>query len=245
MPRTSRAAGATAAPSQPGAPRKQGRIRQMIEVFKQTQEIDRSTLPMMLVGLVVPIVLAVLLTWLIFHSPWYGLFVGLMIGVLVAMIILARKAERAAYGRIAGQQGAARAAMGSIRRGWNVENEPCAIDPRSQEMVFRASGRAGVALVVESTSGKAITLLRKEASRTEKLLQNVPVHQIVVSEEEGDIPLNKLAGHMMRLKPVLTKDEAAAVAQRLRAMPNPIRQAIPKGVDPMRARPNRRAMRGR
>lgn len=241
MPRNDPApAAAAAAPA-----KKPGRLKQMAQVFRETQKMDSSTLPLMLAGLLVPVVVAVALTWWLLKSPWYGVFVGLMIGLLVAMFILARKAEAAAYGRIAGQKGAALAAMQSIRRGWNVEEEPCAIDPRSQDMVFRASGRAGVALVTESSSGKAMRLLHKEASRLERLLPNVPVHQIVVGDGEGDLPLSKLANHMMRMRPTLTKEESAAVAKRLRAMPSPVRQAIPKGVDPMRARPDRRAMRGR
>lgn len=227
------------------APKKKGRIRQMAEVYRFTQKTDPSTLPMMLVGFVVPIVLAVGLTWLILHSPWYGLFIGIAIGVLVAMFILARKAERAAYARIAGQKGAALAAMQSIRRGWNVEDEPCQFDPRTQDMLFRASGRAGVALVAEESSGRVLKLIDKEKMRLHKSLPNVPVHAIIVGDGEGEVKLQKLASHMMRMKPVLTRDESAAVGKRLAAFPSPVRQAIPKGVDPMKARPNRKAMRGR
>lgn len=245
MPRQRNQSPAPAGSAAPKPAKKPGRIKQMVQVFRHTQEIDSSTLPLMILGLLAPIAVAVLLTWFIFHSIWYGVFIGLMIGILVAMFILARKAERAAYGRIKGQQGAALAAMQSIRRGWNVEEEPCAIDPRSQDMVFRATGRAGVALVVESTSAKAMSLLTKERSRMNRLLPNVPVHAIVVGEEKGQVPLPKLAGHMMRMRPVLSKEEVTAVVKRLRAMPSPLRQAIPKGVDPMRARPDRKAMRGR
>lgn len=239
MPRNDSAA--TAAPKRPG------RIRQIAQVFTETRKADRSTVPMMLLGLLVPIIIAVPLMWLLLHSPWYGLFIGVLVGVLVAMFILARKAETAAYARIRDQKGASLAAMGSIRRGWNVEQEPCAIDPRSQDMIFRASGRAGVALVAEGSSGRVLRLMEKESGRVERLLPNVPVHRILVGDDKdkGEIPLQKLAGHMTRLRPTLTKEEAAAVAKRLHAMPSPIRQAIPKGVDPMRARPNRKAMRGR
>lgn len=237
MPTKEPSAAATTAP-------KGGRIRQMIQVFRYTQAADRSTLPLMLAAFAGTVLLAVALLW-IFGHPLYGLFVGIAFGVLAAMFVLARKAERAAYSRIAGQKGAALAAMQSIRCGWNVEDEPCQIDPRSQDMVFRASGRPGVALVVENSNGRVLKLLRKEAQRLDKVLPNVPVHQIVVGDGDGEVPLPKLAGHMARLKPVLTKDEVAQVGKRLRAMPGPIRQAIPKGVDPMRARPDRRAMRGR
>ena len=227
--------------------KKPGRLKQMLEVYKYTQEVDRSTLPMMLVAVVGAIVVGVLLTLLIFGSPWYGIFMGLAVGVLIAMMILARKAERAAFGRIKGQTGAALAAMQSIRRGWNVEEEPVQIDPRSQKMLFRASGRAGIAIVAEDSSGISMKLLEKERRSIRRVHQhdNVPVHQIVVGDGDGEVPLHKLPSYMQRMKKQLTKQEAAAVSKRLTALHRSLRQQAPKGVDPMRARPNRKAMRGR
>ncbi|MGP9693080.1 DUF4191 domain-containing protein [Brachybacterium sp. AOP25-B2-12] len=228
----------------PKPPKKPGRIKQMYQVYQQTQEIDRRTLPYMLLGLIVPVIVAVPLTWWLMGTPWYGVFIGIMLGVLAALFILARKAEAAAYGRIRGQQGAALAALQSIRRGWNVEEHPAAIDRRTQSMVFRASGRAGIALVVESSSGPTLAMLRKEKRILDRIVPNVPVHEIVVGEGEGEVPIHKLATYMTRMRPKLTKQEAGVVAKRLRALPNPVSQAIPKGVDPMRARPNRKALRG-
>lgn len=230
-----------------GTPKKPGRIKQIIEVFKYTQEIDRSTLPLMLVALVASIVVGVVLTLLIFSSPWYGIFMGFAVGLLIAMMILARKAERAAFSRIKGQPGAALAAMQSIRRGWNVEEEPVQIDARSQKMLFRASGRAGIAVVAEDSTSTSMKLLEKERRSIRRVLQhdNVPVHQIVIGDGEGEIPLHKLPSYMQRMKKQLTKNEAAQVSKRLNALHRSLRQSIPKGVDPMRARPNRKAMRGR
>ena len=48
----------------------------------------------------------------------------------------------------------------------------------------------------------------------------------------------------MRMKPNITKDEVSEVAKRLRALGG-VRPPIPKGIDPTRARPDRRATRGR
>ena len=227
--------------------KKPGRLKQMFEVFKYTQEVDRSTLPLMILAIVGAIAVGVLLTVLIFDSPWYGIFMGLAVGVLIAMIILARKAERAAFDRIKGQTGAALAAMQSIRRGWNVEDEPVQIDPRSQKMLFRASGRAGIAVVAEDSTGISMKLLEKERRSIRRVLQhdNVPVHQIVVGDGEGEVPLHKLPTYMQRMKKQLTKQESAQVTKRLNALHRSLRQQVPKGVDPMRARPDRKAMRGR
>ncbi|AXK45167.1 DUF4191 domain-containing protein [Brachybacterium saurashtrense] len=227
--------------------KKPGRLKQMVEVYKYTQEVDRTTLPWMLGAVAASVAVGVLLTLLIFSSPWYGIFMGLAVGLLIAMMILARKAERAAFGRIKGQPGAALAAMQSIRRGWNVDDEPVQIDPRSQKMLFRATGRAGIAVVAEDSSSVSMKLLEKERRSIRRVLQhdNVPVHQIVVGDGDGEVPLHKLPTYMQRMKKQLTKDEAAQVSKRLNALRRSLRQSIPKGVDPMRARPNRKAMRGR
>src|SRR5690625_5896991 len=88
------------------------------------------------------------------------------------MLILARKAERAAFSRIKGQPGAALAAMQSIRRGWNIEEEPVQIDPRSQKMVFRAAGRSGIAIVAEDSSAVSMKLLEKERRNIRRVLQH-------------------------------------------------------------------------
>lgn len=225
--------------------KKPGRLKQVTTVYKETQKADPSTTPWMVGVLVGSIILFTLLLWAIFHSPLYGAFVGLMVGVLGAMIVLARKAQRAMYSRIEGEQGAALAVLQQIPRGWNVESEPAAFDARSRTMLFRASGRSGIALVSESSSGQARRLMDTEVRRMKKMFPNVPVHAIFVGRGENEIPLPRLNSHLVRMKNHLTKTEAGMVSRRLNAMPSPLRQAIPKGIDPMRARPNRRALRGR
>ncbi|MBV7432273.1 DUF4191 domain-containing protein [Dermabacteraceae bacterium P13115] len=226
------------------APKKKGRIKQFFEVVQFTQKADNTTVPWM-IGAFVGVVLLFTLLFGYFGHPYYGLFVGIAFGLLAAAYVIAQKAQTAAYTQIKGQPGAALAAMQSIRRGWNVEQEPCALDARSRNMVFRASGRAGIALVTEGTNGKAHKLLEKEESRLSKLFPNVPLHAITVGDGEGQVPLEKLAGKMQRMRPKLTREESAEVARRLQAMPGPLQQAMPKGVDPLRMRPNRKAMRGR
>ncbi|MDO5644939.1 MAG: DUF4191 domain-containing protein [Dermabacter sp.] len=242
---TDKASPARGADKAPAAPKKPGRIKQMVEVYKQTQAIDSSTLPWMLAALIGLTVLFSVVLWLIFDAPVYGAFLGLGFGILAAMIILARKAQRAMYSRIEDQQGATLAVMQQIPRGWNVESDPAAFDARSRTMIFRASGRAGIALVAEGSSAAAQRLMSKEVSRMNRMFPNVPVHAIHVGRGEDEIPLPKLNSFLTRMKSTLTKAEAGEIGRRLRALPNPIRQAIPKGIDPMRVRPNRKALKGR
>ncbi len=210
-----------------------------------TVRVDPATRWWLLLAFGGPIVLGLLLGLLVDH-PIYFTILGLLLGVLAAMFVLGRRAERAAYVNLEGQKGAAGAALSSIRRGWTIEQEPVAAEARSQDMVFRAVGRGGIVLVGDGPPTRVRRLLEAEKRKVARVVPNVPVHLFTVGDggSEGEVPLRKLASRVQRLKPQLTKQEVAAVQKRLRALGG-IRPPVPKGIDPMNARPDRRAMRGR
>ena len=66
----------------------------------------------------------------------------------------------------------------------------------------------------------------------------------VVGDGEGQVPVKKVASKLTRMRPVLTKAETAVVNKRLKSLGG-MRPPIPKGVDPTRARVDRKAMRGK
>src|SRR5699024_2634307 len=102
-----------------------------------------------LLGILLGVVAIGVLVGLLFDQLLYFTLMAVPFGVLAAMFILARRAESVAYQRIEGEPGAVSAALGTIKRGWNIEEEPVAIHPRYQDMVFRAVGPPGVVLVAE------------------------------------------------------------------------------------------------
>ena len=87
-------------------------------------------------------------------------------------------------------------------------------------------------------------MLSDEERKHRRYLSNAPIVLVEAGSGEGQVPMKKLAGHIMRLKGTLTKEEVQQISARLRTIPG-VRAPLPKGIDPMRARPNRRAMRGR
>ena len=174
----------------------------------------------------------------------FVVMLGLPIAFLLALVIMARRAERAAYANIEGQVGATATALRNLRRGWTVEEQPVAIDPRTQDHVIRAIGRPGVVLVTEGPLPRVARLVDKERKRITRVLPNVPVHVIHAGSGEGQVPLRKLTAKITRMRPVLSKTQAAEVTKHLRALGG-ARPPIPKGIDPFRARPDRRALRGR
>lgn len=216
---------------------------QLRDVYQMTRRHDPAVTWWML-GAFVAIVAVAVVLGIVFGTLWYWLVLGIPTGFLVALIIMGRRAERAAYAQIEGQPGAAAAALSTLRRGWAIEKEPAAVDPRTQDMVFRAVGRPGVVLVSEGPATRVGRLLDGEKRRTARVLPNVPIHLIQCGNDEGQVPLTKLAKTVRRQKGKLTRAETAEVAKRLKAL-GAARPPIPKGIDPTRARPDRKGMRGR
>jgi hypothetical protein len=225
-------------------PAKQGRLAQMRAVFVMTRQTDPAVVWWMAATVVGTLVLAFLIGLAIRHSI-YVTVLGVPLGIMLSLLVMARRAERAAYARYAGEPGASAMALQNLRRGWIVEQEPVAVDPRTKDVVFRAVGRPGIVLVAEGPSQRATKLAEGERKRINRVLgSNVPVTVILAGEGEGQVPLRKISGKVMRLKPAITKQEVHEVSRRLRALGG-VRPPIPKGVDPTRVRPDRRAARGR
>lgn len=223
--------------------KKQRWYHQIISAYRMTRADDPLVTWLMLAVFVGIVGLAVLIG--VWWGPWlYTLILGLPFGLLGAVFILARRTEKVAYARIEGQPGAARAVLGTIRRGWTFDEEPVAFNARSQDLVFRGVGRPGVVLISEGPSARVAKLLDAEQKRTARALPNVPIIRIEAGNGDGQTPLRKLPRAVQRLRPRLTRTEVAEVGKRLRAL-DTARLPIPKGVDPLRARPDRRQLRGR
>ncbi len=233
---------ATGAPTPPKV-KKTRWYHQVWQAYQMTRQQDPSV-TWLILAVFFGVVAVGLLLGLVFFTWWYMLLLSLPFALLAAMFTLTRRAERAAYSRIEGQPGAALSALGTIRRGWTFAEEPVAVAPRTQDLVFRGIGRPGIVLVGEGPSHRIGKLLESERKRTARVLQGVPITLIEVGREEGQVPLPQLARKVQRLKPQLTKQEVGEVVKRLTAL-GAVRMPVPKGVDPMRVRPDRKGMRGR
>lgn len=231
-----------------------GRVAQFTQVYKGAKAQDPAIGWWMLLAFVVVVGIFLLIGIAIGH-PIYLTIIGVMIGVLAAMLIMGRRAERAAYRSIEGTPGATGAALGSLRRGgWRYEQEPVAAeagrarnvkDMANAAMVFRAVGKPGVVLIGEGPKGSSAKLLESERRRIARVAgPEVPVHVLRVGKGEGTVEINTLAKTMNKLPDKLTKAEIEAVTKRLRAL-GAAKPPIPPGMDPRKARMDRKATRGR
>lgn len=216
---------------------------QVRDIFVDVQKQEPSTVWIILAIVLASIGAGVLIGLWNGHPILTGVG-GLVVAFPIATWFLGRRAERLAYARIEGEPGAVSAALGTIRRGWSVESEPVGVDPRTRDMVFRLVGRPGVVLISEGPANRVPRLLASESRKVQRVIPNVPVVEIQCGRGEDQVPLPKLVRHVQRLKPQLTKHQVAEISRRMRALQQ-TRLPIPKGIDPMKVRPDRRAMRGR
>lgn len=219
-----------------------GRIKQMWNVFQMTRRYDKLAVWYLLLGFLMPIVIAVGLAFALSRDSVVGIILyivaGVLAGVLAFLIILGRRAERAAYSQIAGQPGAVGAVLkSSLRRGWQASEMPVNVSPRTQDAVYRAVGRGGVALIGEGPQSRTQRMLEDERRKIVRILPNVPVSFLYVGSDPDSVPLHKLAGALRKLKPTLRKQEILEVGNRLSSLnKNKGGLPIPKGVDPFKAR---------
>jgi hypothetical protein len=233
-------------------PDKVGRLGQVREVFTAARNVDPLIGWWMALAAIGTLVVTVGVGFLV-DKPIYFLILGLPLAALAASTVLSIRAKRAAFSSIEGKPGAAGAALSALRRGWYFEQQPVAAeagragDMATAAMVFRATGRPGVVLVAEGPAVRATKLAEAERKKISRVAgASVPVTVLRIGEGGGkdEVSVRKVAGKIQRMKPVLTKEEVAAVNKRLKAMGG-MRPPLPAGVDPNRVRMDRKAMRGR
>jgi hypothetical protein len=221
-------------------------MKQMWQVFQMTRRYDSSAQWLMLLGFLLPVLAGLgLALWLSEGNGFtiaLWIIAGVLAGLLIALVILGRRAERAAYSQIDGQPGAVGAVLRSgLRGGWVGNEMPVAVNGKTQDAIYRAVGRGGVVLISEGPRARTSRMLDDEKRKVSRVLPNVPVTTLSVGHEEGSVELHRLAARLRKTKRTLTKPEVLAVSNRLNSLQAPL--PIPKGIDPMRVRPQRGKMR--
>jgi hypothetical protein len=207
-----------------------GRLAQIAQTYKMTRQADSKIgLVIAAVGIVTfGVVLA--LGFLIDHPIWAGIL-GFLLAFLAMAVVFGRRAERAAFGQLEGKPGAAAAVLQNVGRGWTVT--PAVGMNKSQDVVHRAVGKAGVVLVGEGNPNRVKGLLANEKKKVARVVYDVPVHDFIVGNGEGELPLKKLRTTLLRLPRTLTGPKTTEVNDRLKALGDLMsNMPIPKGPMP-------------
>jgi hypothetical protein len=162
--------------------------------------------------------------------PIYLGFVSAPFAALLAFFIFTRQAGSAAYASIEGQMGAGASVLMSIRKGWSTT--PAVAVSRNQDMVHRSVGRAGIVLTGEG-SNAVRQLLQDEKRKTERYAPGVPIYELIVGDQDGQVSLRKLQKRMKKFPKKLTANQMREVRARLKAVGG-MAMPIPKGPMPTR-----------
>jgi Domain of unknown function (DUF4191) len=214
-----------------GGRERTGRLKQIRMVAQVLRQADPKALPIVFASALGTLVVVVLIGMLI-GQLWFFVPLAVLSAIAVGMIVFGQLAQRAQYKVIAGQPGAAAAIMKNMRGGWTITE--AVSGNRNLDMVHRAVGRAGVVLVSEGPPSRVGPLLGAEKRRVSRAAQQVPIYDVQVGEEEGQIPVGKLQRHLMRLPRNLSKGQVAELNDRLQALPRSMQ--MPKGPIPKGAR---------
>jgi len=218
-------------PAAPPDPASLGRIKQIRMAAGMVRRANPLALPIVAlvgVGILAVFVIVGLVTGLIFLL----LPLGIMGGLLGALIMFGRFTQSAQYSTIEGQPGAAAAILQSMRGGWTFT--PAVAANRNMDVVHRAVGKHGVVLVGEGSASRLPSLLAAEKKRISRVAYDVPIYDMQVGDEEGQVPIRRLQRKIMRLPRNLKGQAVAELNFRLKALPANLQ--APKGPMPKTGR---------
>lgn len=210
------------------------RRSQIWEAFKMQRREDKALIPLMVGAFALSVVVI----------PGIGLFfgvdialillpVGIAIGLLAAVSIFGRRVQSTVYSKADGQPGAAGWALDNMRGQWRVT--PGVAGTTHLDAVHRVIGRPGIILVGEGAAHRVKGLLAQEKKRTARVAGTTPIYDLVVGNEDGQIPLKKLQRHIMKLPRNISAAQMETMEARLAALGSRA-AALPKGPLPAGAK---------
>lgn len=215
-----------------------GRFSQILEIWKLTAKTDKTALPVAIAGGLGAIALALVLGF-IGGGSTAGLIIwsvlGLVAGAVTFSALLSRRAERVAFARIEGQPGAVGAILGTVlKRGWSGSEEPVAVNAKSQDLLYRLSGRGGIVIIAEGHRSSVSRLVEEEKRRLSKIAAGVPTTVLWVCNDEHSVKLRQIGPTIFKLKRVVKSAELGEINKRLSTMK--LNVPVPKGMDPTRVK---------
>jgi Domain of unknown function (DUF4191) len=207
-----------------------GRLKQIRMVASLVHQANPKAMPIVFAAAIGVLVLFVVLG-LVLGQALFMIPLGVLVAIAVGMIIFGQMAQRTQYSMIEGRPGAAASLVENMRGRWVVT--PAVQANRNMDVVHRVIGAPGVILLAEGPRSRVGKLIGAEKKRISRAASEVPIYDIQVGTEEGQIPISKLQRHLTRLPRNLKKDQVTELIDRLNALPQAMQMPkgpIPKGV---------------
>src|SRR5918912_2246886 len=199
--------------------------RMMKQAYSLTRKNDPKLPWFMLIAFVAAAAVFELIGILL-GSPFLFLPIAVLFGAQAALIVFGRRAQGSAYRQVEGQPGAAAWVLEGMRGDWRVSSGVAGT--RELDAVHRVLGRPGVVLVAEGSPSRVRNLLAQEKKKVARVVGDTPIYDIIVGDDEGQIPLRKLSSHVMKLPRNLTGAEVNSLGRRMSALGG-ARMPVPGG----------------
>ncbi len=224
---------------------KPGRIKQILQSYQMTKKAD-PRIGLVLLGTFLLAALAgfALMLLLVRGSLVFPIVFGVLTGTLAVMIVFGRRAQRAALAQIEGQPGAAAAALGLLRKGW--QTDPAIGFTKQQDVVHRLVGPPGIVLIGEGNPNRLKPLMASERRKHERVVAETTITELIVGNGPDEVPLHKLVRRVSKLPRTLKPAQMTDVLARLKALDaNRSNVPLPKGPIPTSLKGSRQNLRGR
>ena len=237
------------AKDKPTDPTKMSRRKQFVETYRMAKRTDPRLGLWLLLTFLAGAAVGFVVFWVLPPQggvlDWIMAVVGaILIGLLGAVIVFGRRAQKAAYGQMEGQPGAAASALNMLRRGWKVD--AVVAFNKQQDVVHRVVGPPGIVLVGEGNPNRLRSLLASERRKHERVAAETPIHEVLVGRGEGEVPLPRLVRHVQKLGRAVRPADLTDVLNRIKALDaNRPNIPMPKGPVPTSMKGLRGQMRGR
>jgi len=197
-----------------------GRLKQMWMVAGFIRKSDPRALPT-IIGSGVAVLAVLVIVGLLTGLAALLIPLGVLLGILASMTLFSRYAREARYKTLAGQPGAAGEILRTMRGNWTF-TAGIAFN-RDMDMVHRMVGRPGIVLVGEGSPIRLASLLSAEKKKMGRIAYGVPITEIQVGTEKGQIPIRKLEMTMRKMRPEMKAAAVHDLNNRLKALPSAVR----------------------
>ena len=229
-------------------PEKMNRRQQIVATYRMGKQSDPRLGLWVLGAFVVGAAVGFSLFWFLPSPGSFRLVLAivgaLLLGLLGAALVFGRRVQRSAYRQLEGRPGAAGQALGTLKRGWKTE--PMIAFNKQQDVVHRVVGPPGIVLVGEGNPNRLRGLMTNERRKHERVASDIPIHEVVCGNDEGQVPLPRLVKHVTKLGRNVKPADLTDVLNRLKALdasrPN---IPMPKGPVPTSMKGLRGQMRGK